>query len=150
MNRPTKRDREAARRRAGGCCEYCRYPLDFYCDEHLEIDHVYPASQGGPDVLGNYAYACPGCNARKYNKTVSVDPVTEKTVSLFDPRRELWSEHFCWGGDKLNTIVGLTATGRATVSALELNRAPLKRLREILFDQAMHPTERAIDPDSAE
>jgi len=146
MTRPSERERETVRQRAGGRCEYCRYPLAFYCDEHLELDHVYPSSQGGPDVLANYAYACPGCNVRKLNKTEAVDPAAENAVRLFDPRRDEWSHHFCWGGDKMATVVGLTATGRATVSALKLNRSPLEEIRKTLFDQGLHPPDQTRSP----
>jgi hypothetical protein len=36
-------------------------------------------------------------------------------------------------------IIGLTPTGRATVSALQLNRAEVINLRRILFAVGEHP-----------
>jgi hypothetical protein len=77
------------------------------------------------------AWACAACNSHKYTKTQAPDPRTGKLVSLFNPRRQTWSKHFQWSGDSL-IIIGLTATGRATVVALHLNRQQIVNLRRAL------------------
>ena len=41
-------------------------------------------------------------------------------MPLFNPRSQLWSEHFCWSVDGL-WILGMSATGRATCDRLDLN-----------------------------
>lgn len=41
-------------------------------------------------------------------------------VSLFNPRRDDWNEHFEWNHDG-TLIIGKTAIGRATIKALQLN-----------------------------
>ena len=70
---------------------------------------------------------------RPYWPPVEVpDPEADGTTHLFDPRNEVWSEHFRWDGYQ---VVGLTAVGRATVFALDLNhpRRLLIRRAEELF-----------------
>lgn len=39
-------------------------------------------------------------------------------VPLFNPRTQVWAEHFFWEGLELN---GITSIGRATVRVLDLN-----------------------------
>lgn len=86
----------------------------------------------------NLAYACQGCNSFKYTKTTAVDPVSNIEVALFHPRHQRWSEHFVWNEDAA-LIIGVTATGRATVDALRLNREELINLRRVLFMNGEHP-----------
>jgi hypothetical protein len=88
----------------------------------------------------NLAFACQGCNNHKYNRSASQDPVTGVLVPLFDPRRDQWSHHFAWNEDA-TIILGLSATGRATVECLRLNRRGLISLRRVLFAVGEHPRE---------
>jgi hypothetical protein len=59
-------------------------------------------------------------------------------VLLFNPRTQIWEEHFSWTDD-FTTIVGLTPTGRATVKALNMNRQESINLRKILYVFGEHP-----------
>ena len=52
--------------------------------------------------------------------------MTGNAVKVFHPRQQSWKDHFSWHGVEL---VGLTATGRATVSALDLNRPTMLAIR---------------------
>jgi len=52
--------------------------------------------------------------------------MTGNAVKVFHPRQQNWKDHFGWRGVEL---VGLTATGRATVSALDLNRPTMLAIR---------------------
>jgi hypothetical protein len=49
-----------------------------------------------------------------------MDAQTNERVALFNPRTQVWIEHFAFLPDGI-TIIGLTPTGRATVIALRLN-----------------------------
>jgi hypothetical protein len=94
----------------------------------LQIEHIIPHatfSAGDPlaDDEMNLWLACPLCNAHKSNKTTATDPKTEAVVALFNPRMDVWSEHFEWSPDGLR-IVGRTVIGRATVAALHLDDDP--------------------------
>jgi hypothetical protein len=79
-----------------------------------------------------------GCNDRKYTATDSVDPISGEIAKLFHPRRHRWDAHFSWTAD-FTRIVGLTATGRATMANLQLNRPELVKLRRILRVAGEHP-----------
>jgi hypothetical protein len=57
---------------------------------------------------------------------------------LFNPRRDKWTTHFAWTDDATQ-VLGLTAIGRATVEALQLNRAALINLRRALIKAGEHP-----------
>lgn len=110
---------DAARQRAQLRCEYCHYP-ELLSSAPLSIDHIQPQSLKGSDDFDNLALACRRCNERRYNFTMGIDPETKIEVPLFNPRQQLWSEHFIWTVDALQ-IIGKTSTGRATCNRLDLN-----------------------------
>jgi hypothetical protein len=89
----------------------------------LEIEHIISVSKSGSDDEHNLLLACPFCNEYKCNKIEAVDPENNETVPLFNPRKQVWLEHFQWAED-FSQIVGITAIGRATVAALRLNNNP--------------------------
>ena len=133
----TAQERQAVSERAGCCCEYCRSQARFAMPG-FSVEHILPGSKKGPTGLDNLALACQGCNNHKYNKTDSPDPVTGDRVPLYHPRQQRWRDHFSWN-HRCTVIVGLTPTGRATVEALQLNRAGLVNLRRILYLAGEHP-----------
>ena len=114
-----RRVRAAARDR----CGYCLSPQHLVLAA-LEIEHIIPRSKGGTNDEVNLWLSCPLCNRYKGNQTTAVDPETGTTVPLFNPRLQSWFEHFSWSADGLR-IEGKTATGRATVTALQLNDDPI-------------------------
>jgi hypothetical protein len=78
------------------------------------------------------------CNNHKYTKTRGIDLLSDHEVALFHPRQDVWGTHFGWGDGGLE-IIGLTATGRATVQELQLNRRNLVNLRALLLLADLHP-----------
>lgn len=123
--------------RARGCCEYCQSQSRF-TNQAFSIEHIVPKSQGGQNTLDNLALSCQSCNNHKYTKTTGIDPITGKTVPLYNPRQESWADHFAWNED-CALIIGLTPTGRATVETLQLNKPGLVNLRQILSAVGEHP-----------
>jgi hypothetical protein len=97
-------------------CEYCQLRQDL-CPETFEVDHIIPRAVGGKTEVENLCYACPVCNNAKRSQITARDPQTGHRVRLFNPRRHLWHRHFHWGTDG-GHLFGKTATGRATVGAL--------------------------------
>ncbi len=133
---PTLRD--AVVQRAVGRCEYCRLA------QHTQVatfpvDHVVPVSEDGETTLENLALACPRCNAAKWRRTTAVDPVSGETVFLFNPRTQVWGEHFRWSAADALVMEGLTAVGRATVVGLELNHPRHLEVRRWLIALGLHP-----------
>lgn len=125
--------------RSQGICEYCRSRADHSAGV-FAVEHIVPISRGGSDTLDNLALACSGCNGHKYDKVEALDPTTKQIVLLFHPRLQEWNEHFEWSEDYAE-IIGSTATGRATVAALRMNRSGLVNLRRALFVLGKHPPE---------
>lgn len=55
---------------AGGTCEVCKAPAPFRGpdgDPYLEIHHVRPLSEGGPDTTDNVVAGCPNCHRRLHH-----------------------------------------------------------------------------------
>ena len=128
---------KAVRLRANNCCEYCR-SQDIYSPHGFTIDHIIPLSLDGLSVLINLAYACFLCNRLKSNKTEALDQLTGKMVSLFNPREDVWNDHFAWNEDA-TIIIGVSPIGRATVSQLQLNRDKLIEYRRAILPLGTHP-----------
>jgi hypothetical protein len=113
-----QRIRQASRNR----CGYCLSPQHLVM-ARLQIEHIIPLVEGGNDDEQNLWLACPICNGHKADKMTGVDPETRETVPLFNPRMQVWVEHFKWSDNGLQ-IMGLTPVGRATVAALHLSDDP--------------------------
>jgi hypothetical protein len=126
-------------------CEYC-HTSERWQYVRFTIDHVVPLAEGGADNPENLALACFHCNRRKSNKQAGTDPESGEVVPLFNPRSQLWLEHFSWSIDGL-LVVPRSATGRATIALLELNRKRILQIRRADIAVARHPP--ANDPVSS-
>jgi hypothetical protein len=133
---PQKLRRQVANR-AAWRCEYCLSPAA-YSTQPFEADHVIPSSKGGPTTLENLALSC-GCNSYKGDRTHARDPQTRRSVPLYNPRSQRWTRHFAWSEEFL-IILGRTASGRATIAALHMNRPELINLRRVLLLVGEHPS----------
>jgi hypothetical protein len=107
---------------AGNRCGYCLSPQRLVM-ARLELEHIIPKSKGGTDDELNLWLSCPLCNRYKADRTRARDPESGEDAPLFDPRRQVWSQHFRWSADGLR-IIGQTNVGRATVAALHLDDDP--------------------------
>ena len=118
--------RESVRKRARNACEYCGMPQDATPLIAFHVEHIVSRQHGGPDDPAGLALACDRCNAYKGPNLTSIDPETHTLVALFNPRADLWSDHFVIRDGQ---IVGLTPTGRATVRLLNMNAPRRVELR---------------------
>jgi hypothetical protein len=132
---PAQRRRvgERARWRCGYCLTSQRIigPL-------LEIDHLIPEARGGTADDENLWLACPLCNSHKGDRILARDPTSQDMVRLFNPRDDIWSEHFEWIEDGV-IIQGRTAIGRATVAALCMNHPDAVSARRMWVLAGWHP-----------
>jgi hypothetical protein len=131
-------ERSAVAQRARGLCEYCQVPEGFSPDT-FEMEHIIALVHGGTNELDNIAFSCGGCNQFKGAKLAAVDPETQVTTRLFNPRRDLWHDHFRWGAPSSAFVVGISDMGRATVACLQFNRNGCVNLRVALALVGVHP-----------
>lgn len=135
--RVTGEQKQAVFERARGCCEYCKSQARF-ATQAFSTEHIIARHLGGETTLDNLALACQGCNNHKYTKSEARDSVSGKIAPLFHPRQQRWQDHFAWNDDFI-LVIGLTPIGRATIQALQLNRAELVNLRRVLYVMGEHP-----------
>lgn len=119
--------------RAEDRCEYCRIPAQGQI-ARFQIDHVTPRSSGGVTILENLALACPRCNGHKWAFESAVDPESGNLQSLFNPRLDVWTEHFGWADDGSLRIVGKSGTGRASIARLNMNSVEVLKIRGFLAE----------------
>ena len=119
------------------CCAYCR-TAEVLTVAIFEFEHILPRSSGGETVFENICYCCPTCNRYKSDRTTAIDPDTQGEVALFHPHRDAWQEHFVWNEDATE-LMGLSATGRATIRALKMNRRQMVRVRKMWVAMGEHP-----------
>lgn len=124
--------------RAGNCCEYCGLSQEdsFF---RFEIDHIVSEKHGGKTVLENLCLCCPDCNAFKGSDIGSIDIQTGQIVRLFDPRVQIWTQHFRLHN---GVIEPLTAEGRVTVFLLRLNQPERVIDRQLLIAQDRYPRQK--------
>lgn len=127
------RVRATARRRCGYCLAQQRYTLQV-----LKIEHIIAKAKGGSDDESNLWLACRLCNNGKGIQTHARDPLTGRRVKLFNPRTQSWRRHFNRSENGIE-IIGRTAIGRATVTALSLNNEIALVVRRNWVRAGWHP-----------
>jgi HNH endonuclease len=119
------------------CCAYC-HTSEALTVAIFEFEHIAPRSVGGETIFENLCLACPTCNRYKANRQNALDPITGELVPLFHPHLQVWKDHFAWD-ENATELTGFTPTGRATISALKMNRSQLIRVRRMWFKLGEHP-----------
>jgi hypothetical protein len=124
--------------RAEALCEYCLIHEE---DTFLgcEIDHIISEKHGGATEEENLALACLFCNRNKGSDLGSLVPGSDRLLRFFNPRRDLWSEHFRLGVDGI-TLVPLTEVGEVTVRILGVNAGERLLERDILRQIDRYPS----------
>ena len=125
------------RRAAQNRCGYCLTPQEIV-SMPLEIEHLQPIAEGGTGDEENLWLACRNCNGFKHAKTHAVDPQTNVKTAIFNPRKQIWNEHFDFNKDNAE-IIGKTACGRTTVVALRLNFEQSVFARKIWMSVGWYP-----------
>jgi hypothetical protein len=119
--------------RAGGRCEYCRFP-QAAAELPFHVDHIIAEKHRGATDLANLAWACFSCNLRKGPNIAGLDPLTGTLTRLFHPRSDIWKEHFLFESACLR---GKTAVGRTTIAVLSMNDADSVAVRQALKEEGI-------------
>jgi len=127
--------RRAVRERAKHCCEYCLMPDSEMLYPH-EPDHIIAVKHRGKTESRNLAYACFERNRAKGSDISSLDPATNALTSLFNPRQQIWGNHFRFNGP---VIEPRTAEGRVTVLLLNINSPRRVATRYNLIREGKYP-----------
>jgi hypothetical protein len=125
------------KRQAGNRCGYCRTSV-LITGQPLTVEHIIPIARGGSSHEDNLWLSCRRCNEHKGIQIDGIDPDTGERVPVFNPRRQVWHEHFDWSGDGTQ-VIGLTPCGRATVLALKLNNDDIVVARRLWVSVGWHP-----------
>ncbi len=131
--------RRAVILRAEKLCEYCLIHEDdtfFGC----QVDHIIAEKHSGETSFDNLALACTNCNRAKGSDLGTL--VNGVLVRFFNPRSDIWAEHFTLGHDGI-TIVAKSEIGLATVRILALNTNDRLLEREMLQEAHRFPTKSA-------
>lgn len=95
----------------------------------MTIDHYEPR-KSRPDLEDSYEnlmYACDECNMRKGDRSPPIE-AREEGYRFFRPDQDVHQDHFHRKGVRIDHK---TNTGYFSIEALDLNRQPLRRLREL-------------------
>jgi len=125
--------RSEVRQRAGGRCEYCQTP-DWVSELPHEVDHIRAVKHDGLTELSNLSWACARCNDFKGSDVSAFVPGTDRLVRPFNPRIDVWNDHFSWDGHLLR---GITEIAQATIALLRLNAESRVNVRRILMDEGL-------------
>jgi len=123
--------------RASHRCEYCKAP-EVVFNFPFEVEHIVPLSRQGSNDEANLALACRSCNLRKGNRIGGESPRSNAEVRFFQPREDLWSEHFqviLESGE----IVGITLVGEVTVEYLAMNSSAQVAARQLWIRLGVFP-----------
>lgn len=131
--------------RADNLCKYCLIHEDdtyFGC----EVDHIISEKHGGPTNSINLAYACMSCNRNKGSDVGSIVMPLERNIfsRFFNPRIDLWSEHFAIDNSDEVTIVSLNDIGDVTVRILGFNSVERLLERQTLYEIGRYLTPEAL------
>lgn len=101
-----------------------------------QADHIIPEQHGGSTSAENLALACIHCNRYKGPNLASLDPLTGELTPLFNPRIQVWTEHFIL---EQAYIQPLSPIGRVTAQLLRLNHPDRIRVRQALTEVGTYP-----------
>jgi hypothetical protein len=100
----------------------------------FHVDHILARQHGGETHLSNLALACMHCNGARAQTSLAAIQKPPKSSLLFDPRRDIWADHFEWYGPDPN---GRTSIGRVTIQVLAINEPDFRAARAALRNEAV-------------
>lgn len=118
-------------------CGYCQ-TQEVVSGIPLTVEHITPKAKGGSDDSANLWLSCRLCNEKKGTLIEAMNPETGDLVSLFNPRTQMWADHFTWSEDGIR-IIPKTIVGRMTIDVLSLNDELGVRARAIWVKAGYHP-----------
>lgn len=121
--------------RAQYLCEYCFISEEDSYFAH-QVEHIISLKHDGSSDLENLALACVFCNRNKGSDIASVVPGTSGIVRFYNPRTDIWLDHFRLDGV---FITPLTEIGEATVRILQMNHVDRILEREVLALRGRYP-----------
>ena len=133
MSRPGAALVAEVRGRAGGRCEYCRFP-EAHAVIGFEVEHIIPVKHGGETTAANLALACFYCNRYKGPNVAGIAAPGGVVTRLFHPRLDVWEEHFAWEGPAL---IPRSDIGAVTIAVLRINLPNAVAVREILMGERL-------------
>lgn len=126
--------------RAGNICEYCLIAAED-CYYRHQIDHIVSLKHDGSSEIENLALSCVVCNRNKGSDIGSVVGNSTELIRFYNPRIDVWNEHFRLGGLVFNP---LTKIGEETVRIFQMNHEDQIMERETLSRVGRYPSEAAL------
>ena len=90
-----KKVRQRVRAAAQNRCGYCLCAQQ-YVYIILTLEHIIPMALDGSDEESNLWLSCGRCNRGKGIQIDGFDFITGQRVPLFNPRTQVWKDHFRW------------------------------------------------------
>ena len=125
--------------RADSICEYCLISASDR-SSGCQVDHIISVKHGGDTTPENLCYACIFCNLQKGTDLGSINWRNGELVRFFNPRRDLWREHFQLKG---TIIQPTTEIGEVTARILDFNSEDRILERQMLIENNRYPSEAA-------
>jgi hypothetical protein len=100
------------------------------------LDHIVSEKHGGLTEAANLALACVFCNQAKGSDIGSNLGKDEPFVRFFNPRMDVWAEHFTLDE---NRIKGISPIGEVTARILRFNAPDRVLERQTLLDLKRFP-----------
>ncbi|MFM7602136.1 MAG: HNH endonuclease [Pseudanabaena sp.] len=127
--------RRLVAQRADYSCEYCLITEE--TTPSCQVDHIISVKHGGDSAAENLCYACLFCNLQKGTDLGSINWRNGELVRFFNPRRDLWREHFQLDGA---IIQPTTDIGEVTARILDFNNTERILERQILIENNRYPS----------
>ena len=96
----------------------------------FQMDHIRAQKHAGSSNWENLAWSCLACNSFKGPNVAGYEPDSDRLSPLFNPRHDVWSQHFAWNGP---VLMGLTPVGRTTITVLRINQPDRIEHRRLLI-----------------